>query len=352
MRICFVAEAPFIHTHKWTEYFVNRGHDVHILSLRDDRIEGATVHPIKHGLGKLAYLFALPKVKQLIQSIKPDILHAHHVTSYGLLAAVSGFQPLFVTCHGSDVLVSPKRSLLLKEVVKYVLTKAVRVTSVAQHMTKELIRMGIEQAKILTFQYGIDLSKFRKRDVALAPDVPIVLSTRQLKPIYNYELLLESVPYVLNEIPETRFVIVGDGPESSNLQQLSKNLGVAQNVDFVGRVTHERIIDYLNTATVFVSTSLSDGTSLCLLEAMACKLFPVVTDIPANQEWIEDGENGFLAPVDNPNILAGKLIEAIRNDELRKQAGEYNSSLVAKKADFQQNMRLMEEEYLSYLKKE
>jgi len=149
MRICFVAEAPFIHTRKWTEYFVNQGHEVHIISLRDDKIAGATVHAVKNGFGKLAYLLALPQVKQLIQALKPHILHAHHVTSYGLLAAISGFQPLFVTCHGSDVLVSPKHSLLLREVVRYVLTKAVRVTSVAQHMTKELIKMGVEQAKIL-----------------------------------------------------------------------------------------------------------------------------------------------------------------------------------------------------------
>jgi len=307
---------------------------------------------MKSGFGKLAYPFALPKVKKLIQSIKPHILHAHHVTSYGLLAAVSGFQPLFVTCHGSDVLVSPKRSRLLKEVVKYVLFKAVRITSVAQHMSQELIKLGIEQAKILTFQYGIDLSKFYKRESVLESDVPIVLSTRQLKPIYNYELLLESVSYVLDEIPETRFIIVGNGPEASKLQQLSKNLGITQSVEFVGSIPHEKITDYLNAATVFVSTSLSDGTSLCLLEAMACELFPVVTDIPANREWIEEGKNGFLTPVDNPRILAQRLVEAIRNDEFRKQSGKYNSLLVAKKADFQQNMQLMEKEYLSYLYKE
>lgn len=352
MRICFVAEAPFIHTHKWAEYFVNRGHEVHIISLRDDKIEGATVHLVKNGFGKLAYLLALPQVKQLIQALKPHILHAHHVTSYGLLAAISGFQPLFVTCHGSDVLVSPKRSPLLREVVKYVLAKAVRITSVAQHMTKELARMGIERAKILTFQYGIDRSQFCKRDSILASNGPIVLSTRQLKPIYNYELLLESVPYVLDEIPATRFVIVGDGPEAPKLQQLSENRGISRNVEFVGRIPHERITDYLNAATVFVSTSLSDGTSLCLLEAMACELFPVVTDIPANHEWIEDGKNGFLTPVDKPRLLAHHLVQAIRNDELREQAGRYNATLVATKADFHQNMRLMEKEYVSYLGRE
>ena len=85
---------------------------------------------------------------------------------------------------------------------------------------------------------------------------------------------------------------------------------------------------------------------------MACELFPVVTDIPANHEWIEDGKNGFLTPVDKPRLLAHHLVQAIRNDELREQAGRYNATLVATKADFHQNMRLMEKEYVSYLGRE
>jgi glycosyltransferase involved in cell wall biosynthesis len=94
----------------------------------------------------------------------------------------------------------------------------------------------------------------------------------------------------------------------------------------------------LAKADIYVSTSLYDGTSVSLLEAMGSGAFPVVTDIPSNREWITDAENGFLVPTGDESILAGKIVEAIRNKGLLVQANEKNRALIEQKANWKTNI--------------
>jgi glycosyltransferase involved in cell wall biosynthesis len=89
--------------------------------------------------------------------------------------------------------------------------------------------------------------------------------------------------------------------------------------------------DLLTKADIYVSTSLYDGTSVSLLEAMASGCFPVVSDIPSNREWIRDGENGFLVPVNDEQYLAKKIIDAIRDKGLLEKARKENQSISEEK---------------------
>ena len=90
--------------------------------------------------------------------------------------------------------------------------------------------------------------------------------------------------------------------------------------------------DLLAQADIYVSTSLYDGTSVSLLEAMGSGAFPIVTDIPANREWITTGQNGFLVPVDEEKCLANRIIDAIRNQALLEKSRIKNLSIVEEKA--------------------
>jgi glycosyltransferase involved in cell wall biosynthesis len=103
-------------------------------------------------------------------------------------------------------------------------------------------------------------------------------------------------------------------------------------VQFLGWVKHEEMPKLLSQANIYISTSLDDGTSVSLLEAMASGAFPIVTDIPSNREWISDGENGFLVPIDEERFLAEKILEAIRNHDLREGSRDKNFSLIKEKA--------------------
>src|ERR1700682_2326769 len=107
MRILFVGDAGSIHLRRWLEHFRDRGAEVHVATFQPCSIEGVTLHLLpRYGLGKLGYFFALRTLPRLQDLLRPDIVHAHNVTSYGFLAAKSGLHPLIVTAWGSDVLIA------------------------------------------------------------------------------------------------------------------------------------------------------------------------------------------------------------------------------------------------------
>jgi len=150
-------------------------------------------------------------------------------------------------------------------------------------------------------------------------------------PIYNVSLLIRAIPLVLREEPKVRFFIAGDGPEREGLEREVKNLNLGDFVQFLGRVPHDAMLNLLGETDIYVSTSLHDGTSVSLLEALGSGAFPVVTDIPSNREWISDGENGFLVPTDEERVLAMRILESIRNRPLVEKARQKNLRLVTEK---------------------
>jgi glycosyltransferase involved in cell wall biosynthesis len=118
----------------------------------------------------------------------------------------------------------------------------------------------------------------------------------------------------------------------------------------MGKVPHDEMPDLLSRTDIYVSTSLSDGTSVSLLEAMACGAFPVVTDIPANREWIEDGNNGLLVPTEDEVSLAKRILEAMNQRELVASACQKNREIVEKRAHLKNQVEDLFHIYSNHLK--
>jgi glycosyltransferase involved in cell wall biosynthesis len=224
---------------------------------------------------------------------------------------------------------------LLRKLFVHVCRNAVHLNCVSEVQRKELEGLGFPSEKISTIPMGIEaafLETKRNRGVALEDRPITIVSNRNLLPIYNVSLLIRAIPIVLDAEPETKFLIAGDGFEKEALEREARNLNVDSSVKFLGRVPHQEMPNLLCHADIYVSTSLHDGTSVSLLEAMGSGAFPVVTDIPANREWIINGENGFLVCADEPKSLGSKIIEAIRNRELLRKSQARNRLIVEQKA--------------------
>ena len=123
-----------------------------------------------------------------------------------------------------------------------------------------------------------------------------------------------------------------------------------KHVKFTGYVPNEIMPQYLNASDIYISPSLSDGTSICLLEAMACRLPVVVTDVDANLEWVKNGYNGLVCLKRNPEELAEKILFLIKNEKSRKKMGEINYNIAKEKADWKKNFSKLEEIYLKLSK--
>ena len=289
-----------------------------------------------------------------VRERKCDLIHAHWVIPAGLIALVAGRicrKPVVVTAHGSDLLVVLGRSGLIGKLVKYVLGHADGVTSVADHLTGLIAEMGIAREKVLTFPMSVPTESFAPegRTQAGWEGKAIIFSNRSLYPLYNVETLVRATPAILEKTPNAQIVIAGEGPEREKLASLASGLGVGDRVEFIGMIPHERMPEYLRGASVYVSTALSDGASVSLLEAMACGTFPVVADIPANREWIDDGTSGLLFPPESPDALAERIVESISQEGLRAKAREINVGLVEQKACWSSNVERLLELYAKVL---
>jgi glycosyltransferase involved in cell wall biosynthesis len=286
----------------------------------------------------------------VILKYKCSVIHTHWAIPTGVIAIFTGTllrRPFVVTVHGSDLRLATQGSNFLRKIFAWVCKRARHITCVSEIQTREIERMRIERRKISTFPMGIDESflEVGKSRAKKSQGQPTIVSNRSLLSIYNVSLLIRAIPMVMREQSDTRFLIAGDGPERKNLEREAKDLSLGPNVRFLGRIPHEEMASLLAQADIYVSTSLHDGASVSLLEAMGSGAFPIVTDIPSNKEWISNGDNGFLVPQEDESFLAKKIVEAIRNPRLLGEACTKNREIVEQRAHWQENLKKITELY-------
>ena len=286
---------------------------------------------------------------------KCNLIHVHWAIPTGLIGVLVGSllkKPVIVTIHGSDSRMAMETSGFLKKVFVYICNKASHLNCVSEVQKNELEQLGISNKKITILPMGVDgtfLEKGEYRKIELNYRPFTILSNRNLLPIYNVSLLIRAIPMVLKEEPDTKFLIAGEGSEKEVLEREAKDLNIHSYIKFLGRVPHEEMPNLLAKANIYVSTSPYDGTSVSLLEALAAGAFPVVTDIPSNREWIADGDNGFLVPKENENMLAKRIVEAIRDHRLLGKACEKNRKIVEQRAYWRDNIKKITELYQNCL---
>jgi L-malate glycosyltransferase len=358
MKICFLATGDSIHSFRWVEFFSRRGHETHWISLTPFlKAPDEAVHHYNlpnYSREWVQILLSLGPAKKLLKKIQPDILHLHSAGRHGVLGALTGFHPCVVTAWGSEVLIAAK-SLLMKPLVRWVFQRSDLITCDAEHMREAMVKLGIEREEIRIIYFGTDVEKFqpRPKSEALrrrlgASEAPLVISIRSLEPIYDVETLVRAVPLVLSVVPSTVFVIGGGGSEKEKLVQLAEELGISSQVRFVGQLPNEQLPEYLNTADIYVSTSLSDaGLAASTAEAMASGLPAIVTDSAENRLWVEEGKGGYVVPVRDPRTLAERMIILLQNPTTGKQWGDFNRSVIKERNNYYLEMGKMEKLYES-----
>jgi glycosyltransferase involved in cell wall biosynthesis len=284
-----------------------------------------------------------------------QLIHAHWAIPTGLIGALAASllrKPLMVTIHGSDFRLATDGSSVLKKIFLYVCKRAEHLHCVSGVMKREIENLDVDGRKISAFPMGIDdkflgVGRDQRRYFSHRPIT--IISNRNLLPIYNVSLLIRAIPVILEEESRVKFLIAGDGPERDKLEMEAKNLNVGDSIQFLGRIPHETMPDLLAQADVYVSTSLYDGTSVSLLEALASGAFPVVTDIPSNREWISDGKNGFLVPTGEEKFLARRILEGIRDEALLEKGRNENLSMIKEKALWSVTMEKVKKIYKGVL---
>lgn len=360
-KVCYVGPRS-VHSYRWMKAFFQRGYDVSLIS--DGRtwvapeMAFSTIYALptlrKTNFPRRSVSNTLKTVK-ILKQINPELVHLHAQHPYSVALILSRY-PYLLTSWGIEVLTLPDSSILTKSLARLTGTKAQWVTVDAQCLKEIWARLGIPQDKIEVIPFGVDTSIFNPdvdgSEIRAALDIgdneTVIISTRAFyDDHYNIECLIQAIPLVIKKHQDVKFVLKGSGPLKGFLQELVDRLDIGEYVRFVGLVSYSEMAQYLCAADLYVSTCFVDSTSVSLLEAMACGLAPIVTDISGNREWVQDRVNGFLFPPRDSQVLAAKIVQLIENPNLRELWGQRNFQIIRERAEWQNCVSKMEAIYRS-----
>ncbi len=327
MKLLLLAPASAIHTQRWVEALHGRGVQL-VLATQHDPASwrapiGVKVARLPH-CGTAGYFRNVPALKRLLRDERPDLLNAHYASGYGTTAALAGFRPWLLSVWGSDVYDFPYEGRLQGWLLRRNLRHADAVASTSEAMARQVRRLVPDLGPVAVTPFGIDTDRFVPQP---QPHDGIVIGTvKTLAPKYGIDLLLRAFAQVLSAAaPSTvlSLVIVGDGPQRAELEALSRTLGIAAHVRFVGAVPHAEVPQWLNRFDLYVAASRLDSESfgVAVLEASACGLPVVVSDVGGLPEVVVQGETGSVVPREDVAALARAIQRLVAAPELRRRLG-------------------------------
>ena len=353
MKICYVCHGAGSHDAKCLRNLADSGrYEIHLIAYgaQPPEIKGVTAHVLPSG--KAGLVWAPFLVPLLIRKLKPDLVHGSFLLTGGFLSALAFRRPLLQTAMGSDALIAPTSNSLYRLMVKFALRNADLVWASSSSVAAAINKLGYPAEKIRVFPVGVDTCKFQggkvsplKSDLGWPNITQIVICTRNHSEVYGVESLVNAIPEVVAHRPGVRFLFLGSGPLTDRLVQRTNVLGVEGYCKFVGAVKPDLMPEYLAIADVYVSPAFSDGTSVSLLEAMACELPVVVTDVEGNLDLVESGRNGIVVKKGDSASIAKAVGELLESPQLRRDFGRRNRELVCQKGDFTRSMEKLEEMY-------
>ncbi len=347
MRIAVVTMSKSVHARLYVEFLANAGHDVTVITNRDEFSPGLDVRTVNTRPLK-GRRFKLPdrvidglrdrKLHRALKAGDYDVVNVQMLLADGIVACLVSPAPVVVTLFGSDVYLRDRLPQAYLDLMPKALRRATTVHACSEHMAAELLSLGVPAERIETFQYGVEPDRFRPL-VPASEREPVIVSARALRPLYRVHLLVEAMPAVLAENPAARLAIYDTGDEEPRLRELAASLGVADHVEFRGRVTPDELAAVLGRSAVWASMASSDGTPISMLEAMSAGAFPVVADLPTLHEWIESPHGLFVEP--EPAAVAAGMIEALRLAPAGAHV-EPNRRIIEERADRATNLRRFE----------
>ncbi len=365
MKVLLLADPGSPHTIKWATSLASLDIDVCIFGLTgfDESIyrdvEKISVFSMnfsrssarKGVASKMKYLTALPALKKIIRKFKPDILHAHYATSYGLLGALVGFHPYIVSVWGSDVFSFPRKSFMHEWLFKYNLRNADTILSTSHAMASETKKYT--EKDVIVTPFGIDLDLFKPLSVkTFFNKNDIVIGTvKALEREYGIEHLIRAFAIVRRKHSQLplKLLIVGGGSLEMQLKKLVGELHIDNDTIFTGKVPFSEVPKYHNMLSISVSVSERESFGVAVLEASACEKPVVVSRVGGLPEVVDDGVTGFIVPLRDPERTAGAIEKLILNEELRMSMGKSGRRFVQQNYQWGKSVKQMIDIYRSLL---
>jgi L-malate glycosyltransferase len=317
-RIAIYGWGDSEHIVRWVDGLLKREYDVRVFSC------GGTSVPHVHTVmtpyfGPLSYFLGAPKALWETRRYKPDLLHVHYASGFGLWGLMANVSPTIVSVWGSDI-VRFTTAPLGKRFLRRVLHKADHVTATSHFLLDSAIELLPElKDKISIVPFGVPVLE----QVAAPPATfPVKLCfIKSHRPMYGPDILIKAFALARREVPDLLLTMAGRGEYTKELLRLVIALKLKDSVEFIGYVPNDSIYKFLVAHHIMVMPSLQEAFGVAALEAGACGRPVIATRVGGVPEIVLNNRTGLLVPPNDVEALAEAIVTMAKDEEMRRSMG-------------------------------
>ena len=284
-------------------------------------------------------------IARIVNKNNIDVIHAHWVIPQGFIAVLYKLLlnhniKIVVTGHGKDLF--GLRFWPFSALKRWTLNNIDSLTVVSNALKNEAINLGIRNnLPIKVVPMGVDLSLFNpdryNENIKKKYQIkgPFILFVGRLSEKKGVEYLINAMPTILNEYPDAKLLIIGEGEREAYLKNLSENLGLLdRSIIFTGAIPNKELPQYYATADIFIGPSISEGLGLVFVESIGSSTITMGTNLPAIADVIEDGKTGFIVEQKNSKQIAEKVKYILSNRDNFKDMSKKARKIIVDKFDW------------------
>ncbi len=359
MRVLYFSETFTVHDHRFLTSLANSEHEVTFVRLWADERDMSSLDGLKNihigpslGTKKDPGFFELINLvgtfSKITTRVDPDIIHAGPIQNCAFLASLASPAPLLAMSWGFDLMDIIHRRWIWKQTASIALRRAAYYTSDAQATQQAAFQLGADPSRSSLIPWGVDHQLFkpgpRQHPIGKAATFTLFCN-RSWEPTYGVDVLAQAFVKVARERPQARLLLLGNGSMQTNLIRIFEQGGCLDNVELPGRIPQQDLPSYYHRADLYITPSHIDGSSVSLMEALACGLPTLASDIPGNLPWVEENENGWTFPDGDVDTLAAKILYAIDNPALLPDMSVKAKQLASQKANWEINFSALLKTY-------
>ncbi len=359
LSICFYAPAENIHTTRWCSALAQRGHKVCLVPMFPGKkrtfedlndVEIINIDYPTDSIGKLPILrnfVRSQRFRRRLENINADVYHMHWLNlGWSAKRCFRNKKPLIISVWGADVVSDVQMSDLKYYEKRNMLLSADLICATSHFLKLETENYCRGKKEIQVVPFGVDINKFKPGD--LREKQPVVGFLKHLEPKYGADILIRAMKSVLKYIPDAKLIVAGKGSKENELKELAKKIGISDSVQFIGQISHKYVPNVINTFSVMAMPSIyqSETFGVSAIEAQACGVPVIASNVGGVPEAIIDKKTGILVPPGDPDALAAAILKVLNDEKLRIKMGNDGREYVKAKYNWSQNVQDMERIYL------
>jgi glycosyltransferase involved in cell wall biosynthesis len=357
MKIMMLTCADSIHSVRWANAFVEKGHEVILVANKGheekaDKLDSRVKTYYLPYCGAKGYYLNVHSLRKIWRKERPNVINVHYASGYGTLCRLAEIGPVILSVWGSDVYSFPKKSIFHKRLIIKNLNYADHIASTSKSMALQVRKLLNDEFREITVTpFGVDVNKFSPNGcrMDLGKGRFIIGIAKKLTYNYGIDVLIQAFKLFLewwNQFGDVDkkpyLVICGEGPDKNEFVKMASDIGVDDSTRFVGYVPNGDLPAYLRAMDVVCLPSLNESFGVSAIEAMACGVPTITSDADGFVEVIDNKSTGCIVPKGDAVILSQALIKIYEDNDLRVCLGKNARDHVLAEYSWSSNVIMLE----------